>query len=741
MQKTTLTRAFIARGRRGKRASGSIRLRQHYLRDDLEATALQLIASPRSGGEQLQLSWSASHFVIPDWVALMQYLELFDSPGMPTTDAIFLETALNVFRDRGTNRQRDKLQLLLEQSRLRCVFFNNEHCDETHVQQMAVGTAEAKEQPHTALKDERAAMAVVLAAVWYAGLVQRRAPQTAPTIVLLAACPELVEEAQEEEEEGEEEGSSTTKAPSASKLELRATLLQLAAEAGVQVLSMEQYLNCWCSDSHAEQLHLQRQSLRAAHLRRERMKAVEAATGTVNGYTAYTINSKEELLAANTNAASAGAGAGAGAGTVLSGRFEVSQYQPQEATVTVAQAHDSSRSGGVGGSGGGEMGSSRKVLIVGRPHMNRAVHGDDVIVQLLPEALWQAPSTRRRLTHAKQDAGEGADGTDAETGGAEGTKASARSAVSASVMMTGRVVGIEQRNWRPYISTLPPPPATAADASGRAATTTAAFAAAAAAAVIAGEAESNGDGDGEAEAEGEGGGKRGGGSAGAKEEAILATPMDVRIPRIRIRTRQAHALRGQRLVVRIDGWLVDSMYPHGHYERSVGAVGEMDAEVAALLVEHEATRPPFSASALACLPDMRKWAREAAKAENPGEGGDGGGGEGEGEEGEGEAGGDDSTAPTAALAEGEFPITDADLAQRRDMRPGSSTSGSSVATGTASTTSTTSSASPFALAGDAQRVFSVDPPGCQDIDLGDNRKGKESKPLNCCKFILALLLW
>ena len=36
----------------------------------------------------------------------------------------------------------------------------------------------------------------------------------------------------------------------------------------------------------------------------------------------------------------------------------------------------------------------------------------------------------------------------------------------------------------------------------------------------------------------------------------------------------------QRLVVAIDGWEADSMYPSGHYVRALGPIGDKDTETA-----------------------------------------------------------------------------------------------------------------------------------------------------------------
>ena len=49
-----------------------------------------------------------------------------------------------------------------------------------------------------------------------------------------------------------------------------------------------------------------------------------------------------------------------------------------------------------------------------------------------------------------------------------------------------------------------------------------------------------------------------------------------------------------RIIVRIDNWEVDSMYPNGHFVRSLGKIGDLEAEVAAILVENDLRVPPFS---------------------------------------------------------------------------------------------------------------------------------------------------
>lgn len=123
------------------------------------------------------------------------------------------------------------------------------------------------------------------------------------------------------------------------------------------------------------------------------------------------------------------------------------------------------------------------------------------------------------------------------------------------------------------------------------------------------------------------------------ESAILVVPMDVRIPKIRIRTRQWRSFLQKRLLVEVDRWDVGSNYPSGRCVKIIGPVGDLEVEIECLLHENQVYLDPFSLSARACLPP-------------------------EGEH---------------------WTIPAEEILVRRDLRT-------------------------------SRRVFSVDPPGCQDID-------------------------
>ncbi|KAI8061570.1 DIS3-like exonuclease 1-like protein [Gongronella butleri] len=82
----------------------------------------------------------------------------------------------------------------------------------------------------------------------------------------------------------------------------------------------------------------------------------------------------------------------------------------------------------------------KEILIVGNEHRNRAVHGDLVAIELLPESQWLSLSNRMSLESGDQDD--------------ESASAGATSISRASVNPTGHVVGVLQRNWRSYVATI-----------------------------------------------------------------------------------------------------------------------------------------------------------------------------------------------------------------------------------------------------------------------------------------------
>ncbi|MFH4974380.1 hypothetical protein AB6A40_001089 [Gnathostoma spinigerum] len=190
-------------------------------------------------------------------------------------------------------------------------------------------------------------------------------------------------------------------------------------------------------------------------------------------------------------------------------------------------------------------------FIQGRLHCNRAVNGDTVAVELLPQSEWSCPVKLIKLRDVEEMEKEAEVEKDdeAEDKQEKDSLAGNKKARLEDVCPTAKVVGIIKRNWRPYCGVILRP-------------------------------------------------------AVKDTTRVLFAAAERLIPRIRIETRQVDRLIGKRIVVSIDHWARDSRYPHGHYVRTLGTVGDRDVENEVLLLEHDVPHDPFSDSVLACLPSI-----------------------------------------------------------------------------------------------------------------------------------------
>jgi exosome complex exonuclease DIS3/RRP44 len=226
------------------------------------------------------------------------------------------------------------------------------------------------------------------------------------------------------------------------------------------------------------------------------------------------------------------------------------------------------------------------IAVRDREALNRSIDGDTVVLRLLDPSLWVGDSRNQLAERATGDdddltvsaavAGRGAgaqpfaadfdtaaeaweEGAVAAAAGRAEPDSAAGGGGSSSgggkvpagkakggTKPCGEVVGIVRRGWRPYVCVLDP--------------------------------ES---------------------SVGGQ---YLVEPLDLSIPRINIATRQPDELTGKLLVVSIDFWEAQHRFPTGHYVKSIGKVGDTEAESAAILLEHEVNTEPFSAQIQACLP-------------------------------------------------------------------------------------------------------------------------------------------
>ncbi|RUS19734.1 LOW QUALITY PROTEIN: hypothetical protein BC937DRAFT_87023 [Endogone sp. FLAS-F59071] len=96
--------------------------------------------------------------------------------------------------------------------------------------------------------------------------------------------------------------------------------------------------------------------------------------------------------------------------------------------------------------------------------------------------------------------------------------------------------------------------------------------------------------------------------AAASSQNVFFYAMDRRIPKIKIRTRQAHTLKDQRIVVAIDSWPNTSRHPIGHFVKALGAAGDKETETEVLLLEHDVPYQEFAPQVLKELPpEGDKW--------------------------------------------------------------------------------------------------------------------------------------
>ena len=242
------------------------------------------------------------------------------------------------------------------------------------------------------------------------------------------------------------------------------------------------------------------------------------------------------------------------AGTLHQGVFNVSPYNYLEGSVNVS-AFD------------------KPLLVLGRDNSNRAIAGDAVVIEVLPQDQWKSPSTKIVDEEAvtKNDNPETEDTESVVTERErralqeEVKKAHGKSS-EGKAQPTARVVGITKRSWRQYVGHVDSGSTGSQSTSGR------------------------------------------------RQQTVFLLPMDKRVPKIRLRTRQASELLGQRILVTIDSWDRDSRYPTGHFIRSLGELETKGAETEALLLEYGVQYKPFPKSVLDCLPsEGHNWKVPASK--------------------------------------------------------------------------------------------------------------------------------
>lgn len=172
---------------------------------------------------------------------------------------------------------------------------------------------------------------------------------------------------------------------------------------------------------------------------------------------------------------------------------------------------------------------------------NRTIHGDLVAVQLLPESEWKCPSSSLKQTNEED---ENFKDENSQSSPQEQEK---------KKHPTGKIVGVIERVNKSYVATIQ----IDKDCSAEEMKT---------------------------------------------KEKVLCVPLDPKIPKIRIKTRQTSALLNSRIVVRIDSWDATSKYPFGHYITQLGELGKLETETQTILVDNGIIINPFSSAMLSEIP-------------------------------------------------------------------------------------------------------------------------------------------
>ena len=214
------------------------------------------------------------------------------------------------------------------------------------------------------------------------------------------------------------------------------------------------------------------------------------------------------------------------AGTLHQGIFNVSTYNYLEGSVHVPAFEKS-------------------LLVLGRENSNRAVSGDfrgcggsaKVAVESSSSKIIEEESLNKDDNPEAED-GEAIVTEQERRALQEEVKKVHGKSKEGRPQPTARVIGVTKRNWRQYVGHID-------------------------------------------------GGSTSGSKHGRKQQTVFLVPMDKRIPKIRVRTRQADELAGKRILVTIDSWERDSRYPVGHFVRSLGELETKGAETEALLLEYD----------------------------------------------------------------------------------------------------------------------------------------------------------
>lgn len=166
--------------------------------------------------------------------------------------------------------------------------------------------------------------------------------------------------------------------------------------------------------------------------------------------------------------------------------------------------------------------NNKRIRILGRFNMNRAIHGDEVYVELIDEPC-EDKIDNIKLDEDKID-DDKVDNKKIDVLNSDNKN---------SDTLFGRVVGIIKRGKTDLIATILNNTV-------------------------------NGDG----------------------SQNVLALPIDKKYPPVRIRTSQVDELINKRLWIEVEFWNQDSKYPVGHYYKKLNEIGDLEGEIKCILLSN-----------------------------------------------------------------------------------------------------------------------------------------------------------
>jgi len=527
--------------------------REHYLRADIPSGIND------GDGKGLGLHDDATHFLIPDANTLLRFLDVFEV-AREWRDIVILQTVLDNFCQQATSRAQGQLTAMTKDPSRRFILFDNEHHHRTF-QSRKKGEA-------TSIRDLKA---VAKAAEFLSQEAAKQAGKRKHRPVIVIWDP-------------------VVDSPLTKPEEIR----------GVIYMNLSAYMTTWQTASTGV-FNAYQEAVKAEEATHARFASLSKATLSSDskvggeGQGPMERAAKSKLLSTALGAATKSKAASLQKGgmypahleletlerlrkshEVFVGKLVVSGYNPMEEAKVQLSPVDSKRLAiKLGAKSAGS--NPGEVFLDGFEARNRAIHGDKVYISLVSKTHEALSSSSVGLVPSlKRSDSEGTIVDDRELdedvnelknfrgkpGSKEYKRAGSRPAESG--LLLGVVVGIRERRWREFVCTLKQ----TSTNGGRGMLPT------------------------------------------SGSRAVIAIPMDRRLPRLMLKTSQSNLLENQRLVCRFKAWPRQYRLPEGYYVRKLGTVGTIEAETRAVCLERGVWHPKWSDFLLRGLPNRELASRE-----------------------------------------------------------------------------------------------------------------------------------